>query len=132
MKTFLKANAASLIASFCDYLVTIIFKQFLHVDAVIASILGTIFGGVINFLIGRHWVFKSPNSAPFLHQGRRYLITWSGNLILNALGVYLLVKQAGVNYIIAKVATSLTVAFAYNYPMQKNYVYKNIDIDEKE
>jgi len=131
MKTFLKANAASLTASFCDYLVTIIFKQFLHVDEVIASILGTIFGGIINFLIGRHWVFRSANT-PFFHQGKKYLLTWTGNLILNALGVYLLTKQAGVYYIIAKVATSLTVAFAYNYPIQKKYVFKNIDIDEKD
>ena len=130
MKTFLKANAASLTASFCDYLVTVIFRQFLHLDVVLASILGTIIGGLINFLMGRHWVFRSLNS-PFFHQGKRYLLTWGGNLILNALGVYLLAKRGGVHYIIAKVATSITVAVAYNYPIQKKYVFKNIDIDEK-
>jgi len=130
MKTFLKANAASLTASFCDYLVTIIFKQFLRLDEVLASILGTIVGGVVNFLIGRHWVFRSVNSPSF-QQGKRYLLTWTGNLILNALGVYLLTKHGGVHYIIAKVATSITVAVAYNYPIQKNYVFKNVDIDEK-
>jgi putative flippase GtrA len=130
MKTFLKANAASLTASFCDYLVTIIFKQVAHLDAVVASIIGTIVGGIINFLIGRHWVFGS-SSAPFLQQGKRYIITWTGNLVLNALGVYLLTKHAGIHYLIAKVITSLSVAFGYNYPMQKKYVFKNIDIKEK-
>ncbi|MEP7145093.1 MAG: GtrA family protein [Ferruginibacter sp.] len=130
MKTFFKANTASLTASFCDYLVTIIFKQFLHLDAVIASILGTIAGGVINFLIGRHWVFRSI-SSPFFHQGKRYLLTWTGNMILNAAGVFLLTKYANIHYIIAKVATSITVAIAYNYPIQKKYVFKNIDIDDK-
>jgi putative flippase GtrA len=130
MKTFLKANAASLTAGFCDYLVTIIFRQFLQLDVVLASILGTIFGGMIHFLIGRHWVFRSINSS-FFRQGKRYLLTWTGNLILNALGVYLLTKQGGVHYIIAKVATSITVAVAYNYPIQKKYVFKSIDIDEK-
>jgi membrane protein YqaA with SNARE-associated domain len=131
MTTFYKANLSSLTASFCDYLVTIIFKQFLQFDAVLASILGTIFGGVINFLIGRHWVFRSTN-APFFHQGKRYLLTWAGNLILNALGVFLLIRVGGVHYIIAKVATSITVAVAYNYPIQKKYVFKNIDIEEKD
>ncbi|MEO6731999.1 MAG: GtrA family protein [Ferruginibacter sp.] len=130
MKTFLKANAASLIASFCDYLGTIILKQFLQFDPVFASVSGTVFGGVVNFLIGRYWVFQSENT-PVLHQGKRYLIAWTGNLILNALGVYLLIRLGGVHYIIAKVATSLTVAFAYNYPIQKNYVFKKIDINEK-
>ena len=130
MKTFLKANVASLTASFCDYLVTIILKQYLLFDAVVASILGTVFGGVINFLIGRFWVFKSTNGS-ILHQGKRYLLTWTGNLILNALGVYLLIRIGGVHYLIAKVATSITVAVAYNYPIQKKYVFKNIDINEK-
>lgn len=131
MKTFLKANASSLIASFCDYLVTIIFKQFLQVDAVIASIIGTIFGGVINFLIGRYWAFKSVK-VPIAEQGKRYLLTWTGNLILNALGVYVLISHCGVQYLIAKVATSLTVSIAYNYPIQKFYVFKKGDINEKD
>lgn len=131
MKTFFKVNVASLTAGFCDYLVTIIFKEFLLVNAVIASVVGTIFGGVINFLIGRHWVFRS-SDLPSFSQAGRYLFAWIGNLILNALGVYCLIRFGGVNYIIAKVATSLLVAAAYNYPVQKKYVFKKIDINEKD
>jgi len=131
MKTFFKANVASLAASLCDYLVTIIFKEFLLINAVRSSIIGTIFGGVINFLIGKHWVFQSKNSPSFL-QAKRYFIAWTGNLLLNASGVYLLTELMGIHYIIAKLATSLTVAVAYNYPIQKNYVFKKIDIDEKD
>jgi dipeptide/tripeptide permease len=130
MKTFLKANIASLSASFCDYLVTFVLAHFLRFDPVFASIIGTIVGGIVNFLIGRYWVFKSVD-APAFHQGKKYFITWTGNLILNALGVYLLVRFAGVYYMIAKVATSVVVAVAYNYPIQKNYVFKNIKSDEK-
>ena len=131
MKTFFKANIASLTASFCDYLITIIFKEFLLAEAVRASIAGTIFGGVVNFLTGRHYVFRSFNASSFF-RARRYFFTWIGNLILNALGVYLLTDLGGVHYIIAKLSTSLTVAVAYNYPIQKKYVFKNIDINEKD
>ena len=130
MKTFLKANIASLTASFCDYLVTIILKQFLQFDAINASILGTTTGGIINFLIGRFWVFKSAD-APAFRQGTKYLLTWTGNLILNALGLYLLIEFAGMHYMVAKVMVSMTVAFGYNYPIQKKFVFKNIDTDEK-
>jgi putative flippase GtrA len=131
MKTFLRANASSLTASFCDYLVTFTLMGFLQVDPVIASVLGTVVGGIVNFLIGRHWAFKS-SRVPFFQQGRKYLLTWVGNLILNALGVYLLNKQFGVDGFISKIVTSLTVSIAYNYPIQKKYVFKNIDIDEKD
>jgi putative flippase GtrA len=131
MKPFFKANIASLTASFCDYLVTIIFKEFFLVDAVQASILGMIFGGFVNFLIGRNWVFESTNS-PSSQQAKRYFIAWFGNLILNATGVYILTRPAGIHYIAAKIITSITIAVAYNYPIQKNYVFKKIDIDEKD
>jgi len=83
------------------------------------------------FLIGRQWVFQSRGAASFL-EAKKYFIAWSGNLILNGTGVYLLTDFMGIHYIIAKLATSLTVAVAYNYPIQKNYVFKNIDIDEKD
>jgi putative flippase GtrA len=131
MKTFFKANIASLTASFCDYLITIIFKELFALDAVRASMLGVIFGGIINFLIGRNWVFESKN-LPAYNQAKRYFITWMGNLILNTAGVYLLTGPGGIHYIIAKLITSITIAVAYNYPIQKNYVFKKIDIDEKD
>jgi putative flippase GtrA len=131
MRTFFKANIASLTASFCDYLITIIFKELFALDAVRASMLGVIFGGIINFLIGRNWVFES-KSLPAYHQAKRYFVAWCGNLILNTTGVYLLTGHAGIHYIIAKLITSITIAVAYNYPIQKRYVFKKIDIDEKD
>jgi putative flippase GtrA len=123
MKTFLKANTASLTASFCDYLLTILFKQLLHVDAVLSSIAGTVFGGIINFYICRKWVFKS-QQVPVTMQWKRYFIIWLGNLLMNASGVYLLIHYAGMHYILAKLLTSVTVGFGYNYPLQKGYVFK--------
>jgi putative flippase GtrA len=122
MFTFIKANIASLVASLCDYVVTIIAVQFFAVNVVVAGITGTICGGVINFLIGRHWVFVA-NQAKASRQAKRYFLVWSGNLVLNATGMYVLTK-IGVNYIVTKLVTSILVAVAYNYPCQKGYVFK--------
>lgn len=124
MITFLKANVASLVASACDFGFAILLKEFFGVDAVAASISGTVLGGVINFIICRYWAFNAANKN-VVNQGARYFIIWGGNLILNALGVYLLIKYGGIDYKIAKLITSLTVAIAYNYPLQKKYVFKN-------
>ena len=124
MKQFIKANFASLISSFCDFLVTIILKEIFKTDPFLASILGTISGGVLNFLIGRYWVFKVKH-LNFFQQGRRYFVIWAGNLLLNALGVYVLLHHTGLNYILAKLIISITVAVGYNYPLQKKYVFKN-------
>jgi putative flippase GtrA len=129
MSTFFKANIAAIIASFCDFGITIFLKQVFHIDAVLASILGTIIGGLSNFLIGRIWVFRSIQT-PFFHQGKKYLLTWFGNLVLNSVGVYVLIKMMGVHYLFAKIATATIVAVGYNYPVQKKYVFKKVDTDE--
>ena len=126
MKTFIKVNIAAIIATIIDFSFTFFLKQIVQIDAVLASIFGTILGGMINFLIGRVWVFNTPE-IPFIQQGRRYFITWIGNLLLNASGVYILIKIIGVQYLFAKMATAITVAIGYNYPLQKKYVFKTVD-----
>ena len=124
MKQFIKANIASLIASFCDFSITIIIKELFGADPFFASVAGTISGGIINFIIGRYWVFKVQH-LNIHRQSRRYFIIWAGNLLLNSLGVYVLLYYAGLNYILAKLIISVAVAVGYNYPMQKKYVFKN-------
>ena len=126
MKTFIKVNTAAIIATIIDFGFTFFLKQIVQIDAVLASIFGTILGGIINFIIGRTWVFNTPE-VPFIQQGKRYFITWIGNLLLNASGVYILIKIIGVQYLFAKMATAITVAIGYNYPLQKKYVFKTVD-----
>lgn len=122
MKMFYKANIASLSASLCDYLLTIALVK-LKFDPLFSSILGNVFGGLINFLICRHWVFEARNNS-VADQSKKYLLVWTGSLLINALGLYLLINVLKVPYIIAKIIASLAVSFAYNYPIQKRYVFK--------
>ncbi len=124
MLTFLKANISSSIASFFDYLVTIFLVKFFRVDVVIASTTGTVFGGILNFFIGRTWVFES-RKRKVHQQAFRYGVVWTGNLFLNLAGMYLLTKVLEIHYVIAKAFVSLMVGFCYNYVLQKKYVFKN-------
>ncbi len=124
MLTFLKANISSSIASFADYLVTIFLVSFFRFDVVIASTTGTVCGGILNFLIGRTWVFES-RKRKVHQQAMRYGLVWVGNLILNTGGMYLLTKLLKIQYVVAKIFVSLIVGFCYNYTLQKKYVFKN-------
>ena len=124
MLTFLKANVASVVASLLDYLVSIVLLSYFSADAMVAGITGTICGGICNFLIGRNWVFDSAGNK-VAGQVLRYFIVWTGNLVLAAMGLYILVRLLGANFIFSKVSVSLLVAVCYNYPLQKRYVFKN-------
>lgn len=122
MIVFFKANLASLIASFFDYLITILAVQFFGMNVVLASFIGNVSGGALNFTLGRVWVFTARGSSGYV-QARRYFLVWVGNLLLNSCGMYLF-EKTGLYYVIAKIITSLAVAFGYNYPLQKRYVFK--------
>lgn len=124
MITFLKANISSLIASFFDYLVTILLVTFFSVDAVLASTTGALCGGILNFMVGRKWVFQS-NKRKVYHQAFRYCIVWAGNLMLTATGMYMLTKLLKVHYVLSKFLVSFPVGVLYNYNLQKRYVFKN-------
>jgi putative flippase GtrA len=156
MITFLKANVASLAASLIDFSMTMLLVQWCQVNVVMAAATGTITGGIVNFSIGRHWVFKaggSPRtqnaesgthnqiqhnklyfafgvkhlafSENTVRQLGKYALVWAGNLLLNTGGVYVFAFQAGLHYAVSKIVTSLLVAFLYNYPLQKNFVFSN-------
>jgi len=125
MLTFLKANVSSLVASFCDYLITIFLVRFFQINVVAASAVGTICGGVINFLIGRYWAFSSKQDNA-TNQAGRYFLVWLGNLGLNTGGLYLLTLFTPIHYVPAKLIVSTVVAVGYNYPLQKLFVFKKI------
>ena len=124
MLTFLKANISSSIASFLDYLVTVFLVSLFRIDVVVASSTGTVCGGILNFFIGRTWVFES-RKRKVHKQAFRYGIVWTGNLVLNTGGMYVLTKLLLVHYLPAKLLVSLLVGFCYNYVLQKKYVFKN-------
>ncbi len=123
MLTFAKAQAASSIASLVDYFITIFTTEVFGWWYVVASATGTILGGITNFSLGRRWVFRRKDDSRRL-QAVRYVLVWVGYLSLATSGVWLLTHYTGINYIYSKLAVTLFLAVTYNYPLQKNFVFR--------
>ena len=121
--TFFKAQAASLTATVIDFSVTIILKEWLHCWYLLASILGTVSGGMVNFSMNRRWVF-SARDKKMHRQAIKYVIVWGGNLVLVSAGVFILTNYSGFSYLVSKITVSLIVGFFYNYTLQKRFVFK--------
>lgn len=119
----LKAQAASAAGTTVDFLVTIGLVEGLHCWYLLATALGNAAGGITNFYLGRHLVFKATQQRARL-QGVRYLVVWLGSMLLNAGGVYLLTELLHANYLLSKVAVSLVVGIGFNYFMQLYFVFK--------
>ena len=123
MATFIKAQAASLTATVVDFSVTIILKEWFRCWYLLASIIGTVSGGVVNFLMNRSWVFGSKDKK--IHfQAFKYLLVWLGNLVLVSGGVFLLTNYGGFSYLVSKITVSVIIGIVYNYVLQKRFVFK--------
>jgi putative flippase GtrA len=123
MIRFAKAQFASFVASSADYLFTVFLVELLGFWYLAGSTTGTIIGGITNFWMGRHWVFKGGERERNI-QIFRYFLVWTGYLLLATTGVYLLKHFGHMNYLVAKVSVSLFLAVTYNYPLQKRFVFR--------
>jgi putative flippase GtrA len=133
MHTFTKAQLASLLASGVDFLVAFVLLKWTAVPrgaagadviATFCGATGTLCGGVTHFLISRVWVF-SAKEKKWTEQLNRYALVWTGNLVLNASALYLLVHYTKLDHMIAKIITSILIAVFYNYILQKRFVFKH-------
>jgi putative flippase GtrA len=122
MITFIKAQAASFTASIIDFLITIVCVQTFGLWYVLGSIMGTLTGGVVNFSMGRAWVFDS-RSNDIRSQLTKYILVWIGYLLLVTLGIYLLTQYANVNYIFSKIIITGMFGIPYNYFLQKKFIF---------
>lgn len=123
LRTFTKAQVASLIASGVDFLVSWLLVNRLQAPYLAGGVTGTICGGVTHFLISRNWAF-SAQEKKWTGQLSRYIPVWIGNLILNASGLWFLKSVAGLPFWPAKIATAIGIAVFYNYVLQKRFVFK--------
>jgi len=122
MITFLKTQAASIIGSIADFLITILLVEIFHCWYIAANLAGNICGATTQFLLCRDWVFAGTEGKLNL-QMIKFIGVWIGNLLLSAAGVYLLTHFAGLNYIVSKLITSALLGVSYNYLLLKRFVF---------
>jgi putative flippase GtrA len=123
MIRFLKAQASSFLATFFDFSTTFVLVGVFSWNPVAATIVGTVMGGITNFTVNRYWVFEA-NSKPANTQIMKYLLVWTGSMLLNAGGMHLLTALLELDYRLSKIVVSLLVGFGYNFLMQKKFVFK--------
>jgi putative flippase GtrA len=121
--TFIKAQAASLAATGFDFLTTIVLVNVFGWWYLAGSITGTIAGGLLNFMMGRLWAFNA-GEGKMEWQFIKYVLVWTGNLLLNAAGVFIITQYVGLIPVISKVITSVVVGIGYNYVLQKKFVFR--------
>jgi putative flippase GtrA len=122
MKALLRHQMGAAAATAVDYSVMIALVSGLSAPPALGTAVGAATGGVLNFVLGRRWIFRSTHSqaAP---QAQRYAMVSFGGLVLNTCGVHVLAGVLHYPYVAARVAVSIAVSLLWNFPMQRGFVF---------
>lgn len=121
--TFCKAEASASAASVVDFGLAISLSQTGLLPYAYANMVGVVSGGLANFTLNSRYVFS--------HTGRRvrslamrYLMVWTGSMILNCGVTNTVTWLLGTQWFVAvKCLVALCVAFGFNYPLQRTFVF---------
>jgi putative flippase GtrA len=122
MSALYRHQLGAVAATAVDYTVMIAFVSGLGAAAALGTAVGAASGGVVNFTLGRRWIFRRAD-ADAGPQARRYAMVSLGSLLLNTFGVHALSGVLQYPYVAARLAVSFAVSLLWNFPMQRRFVF---------
>jgi putative flippase GtrA len=120
--TFIKVQFSSIISTTIDFSITWILTSIFGFWYIFSSSIGYAIGGIISFILGRCWVFRTTNTKVG-KQVIRYFLMWAGGIVLNSLGVYLFTEIFKMHYMFSKISVAVFIGVFLNYYLQSNFIF---------
>lgn len=121
---WVRHHAAAVVATTADYSVMVAAVELLRIGPVPATAIGALAGGITSFSMNRRFTYGSAG-VTVGSQAWRYALVSAASLGLNTAGEYLFHAVLGIQYLAARVITSVIVSNAWNYPLQRYFVFSN-------
>lgn len=139
--TFIRSAFSSQAASWVDLVIGFILFSWLDFAPWLSTAIGALAGGIINCIINYKFTFHA-DGCPWKAVIVKYILVWAGSLTLNSLGteaVYRLLQRLTFletlgfrpdgYYAAARIGVSLIVSWAWNFVLQRYFVYRNHRFD---
>ena len=123
---FSAAVVASVVATGADFALVNVLVEWATLHPTLATFCGCALGGVINFVMNKFWAFRG-NRGTTMTQSFRYAMVSGTSALLNSGGVGMLLLVPGLDYRIAWIIIRIAIYSAWNYPLQRNYVFPDTD-----
>ena len=122
LKQWLRHHTASVITTGVDFIAMIGAVELLGLSAVRATAVAATIGAATNFVLLRSWAYRRADTAA-KPQMLRYALVSVASLALNTGGEHLFVDILHLQYILARGIVAVVVSNAWNYPMQRFFVF---------
>lgn len=122
-RSIARSFTSSLLATGIDFACVAALVEAFAYDPVLATLLGSGVGGASNFAINRVWAFGSREESK-RSQAARYVFVSITSALLNSGGVAVILLLPGVDYRIAWLVARAAVFLTWNYPLHRDYVFR--------
>ncbi|MBC8132057.1 MAG: GtrA family protein [Deltaproteobacteria bacterium] len=126
LKQWILHHTTSVIATGADFASMVTVVELTGVSPVVGTVIGATVGAFTNFMLARHWTYRRPkrnDDGTVPVQVARYLLVSLVSLGLNAAGEHVFANLLHVQYVLGRVITAVIVSNAWNYPMQRFFVF---------
>jgi putative flippase GtrA len=120
---WIRHNAAAVLATAADYLTMIGCVELAGLAPVAATPIGALVGAITSFTANRHFTYHGAATVGVRGQAWRYALVSATSLGLNTAGEYLFHHVWCLQYMLARVITSVIVSNIWNYPTMKYFVF---------
>lgn len=121
--SLLRNIISAIVATAGDFVAYYCLVNYAGMTPGVSTAIGCGFGAVINFTMNRIWTFGS--KSPPISQMARYAFVSFTSALLNAGGVTVLLLVPSAEYRVAWLLVRLAVFLAWNFPLQRDYVFKD-------
>ncbi|MDE6717390.1 MAG: GtrA family protein, partial [Muribaculaceae bacterium] len=141
--TFLRSIVSSQCSSWTDMIISFAAFAWLHLTPFLSTAIGAFVGGVVNCLINYRFTFHAQD-VPWKSVIVKFALVWAGSLLLNSYGTHALyhlfrqwewLQEMGFRpdgyFAAARLLTSLVVSLAWNFILQRYFVFRNTRFDRK-
>jgi putative flippase GtrA len=111
-------------ATTVDFATMVLLVERLGIHPAPAAVIGSVIGAVVNFQLGRAWVFRRQVRPHGAIEVLRYAVVSGTSALLNGAGEHILHAVAGEGYVLARVVVSVSVGLLWNFPMQRSFVFR--------
>lgn len=139
--TFSRSIVSSQVASWLDLILGFVLFSLAGFSAFWSAALGAVAGGILNCIINYRFTFHAAGCSRKA-VAVKYTLVWIGSVLLNSYGTELAYsllnewhpdKRFGISsdacYAIARLAISLLVSLAWNFGLQRVFVYRKTKFD---
>ncbi len=113
---------AAAVGTGADFLLVLLLIARFQTVPWVATAIGCILGGALNYVLNRVWTFRS--IAPPIGESVRYVAVSLSSALLNAGGVALFLLLPEFPSLIAWIVVRALIFSTWNYPLQSEFVYR--------